>query len=216
MGRRLLMLDHDGVVADTFDVISMALVDACHAIGLVGVESEEDVLDLFDGNVYDRLRALGADDAGIREIERRTTRTIHNALPWIQAFPLMPQLLDELGDSAHLVIISSSDEDVIWAFLHRHRITGVAEVAGSRAGESKAAKMRTAMRRFPEQEAFWFVGDTAGDMREALIAGATPCGVGWGWHSPDRLLEAGAVAVAGTPAELLEIVSPGQAADFWD
>lgn len=210
------MLDHDGVVVDSLDVLSNALVEACRGARVAGVATPRDVLGLFEGNVFERLRALGADDAAVCEVMRRSARALRNALPWIRPFPLMPQLLNELGDSHHIVVVSSNEEEVVWAILHRFKVTGVAEVAGAGAGESKVDKIGSLIRRWPDQETHWFVGDTAGDMREARLAGAAPCGVAWGWHPPELLLEAGAVAIANTPADLLEIVAPGQADDFWD
>ncbi len=212
----LLMLDHDGVVVDSFEVFSYALVEACRRVGVEGVATAEDVLGLFEGNVFEGLRALGADDAAVREVVLRSARAVRNALPWIKPFPLMPQLLDELGDTQHIVVVTSSEEEAVWALLHRFKVTGVAEVAGVGAGESKVEKIESLRRRFPDQAAAWFVGDTVGDMREARSAGAVPCGVAWGWHSPDLLLEAGAAAIAETPADLLRIVAPGQVDDFWD
>jgi len=70
------------------------------------------------------------------------------------------------------------------------------------------------MARFPGQASYWFVGDTAGDMREARLAGATPLGVAWGWHGREQLEAAGAERIADTPADLLAIVAPELAADF--
>lgn len=213
----LLMLDHDGVVADSFDVFSLALIEACRRVGLREVATPEDVLELFEGNVFERLRALGADDGAVAEIKRRTALTVRNALPWIQPFPLMPQLLNELGSTHRVAIVTSGDEQVVWAFLRRHKVTGVTEVVGAAAGESKAEKMSALLSRAgTAQETWWFVGDTAGDMREARLAGATPCGVAWGWHDPDLLLEAGAAAIAETPPDLLDIVAPWLSEDFWD
>lgn len=210
------MLDHDGVVVDSFEVFSYALVEACRRAGVEGVATEEDVLGLFEGDVFERLRELGADDTAVREVGRRSARAVRNALPWIKPFPLMPQVLNELGDTHHIVIVSSNDEEAVWALLHRLKVIGVAEVAGVGTGESKVDKIESLRRRYPAQATTWFVGDTAGDIREARSAGAVPCGVAWGWHSPDLLLEAGAAAIAETPADLLRIVAPGQADDFWD
>jgi phosphoglycolate phosphatase len=210
------MLDHDGVVVDSFDVFSGAIIDACRRVGIPGISTSEDVLELFVGNVFDRLRAQGADDSSIQEVLRRSARALRNALPWVKPFPLMPQVLNELGDTHHVVIVSSNVEAVIWAFLHRFKVTGVAEVLGAEAGEKKVEKIRSLMQRFSDQKKPWFVGDTAGDMHEALLAGARPCGVSWGWHAPELLIEAGAAHVATTPAELLEIIAPEQAGDFWD
>ena len=46
------------------------------------------------------------------------------------------------------------------------------------------------------------VGDTSFDMAMAVAAGATAIGAGWGYHDPDELTEAGARAVADTPADV--------------
>jgi phosphoglycolate phosphatase len=50
------------------------------------------------------------------------------------------------------------------------------------------------------------VGDTSFDMAMAANAGAAPIGAGWGYHEPEELIEAGAVAVAEQPLDVLELV----------
>jgi phosphoglycolate phosphatase len=210
----LLMLDHDGVVVDSLDVFCTSLIEACRQLGIGGVAAPEDVVALFAGNFYECLRAAGADEAQISEAMRRTARALRNALPWLRPFPLMPEVLAELAEARHLVIVTSNNGDLVKAFLRRHRIAGVAEVAGAEAGHSKTAKIETLLARFPGQETYWFVGDTAGDMREARRAGATPVGVAWGWHDPELLEAAGAERIAASPADLLAIVAADLAADF--
>jgi phosphoglycolate phosphatase len=50
------------------------------------------------------------------------------------------------------------------------------------------------------------VGDTSFDMAMAAAAGAAPIGAGWGYHEGDELIDAGAVAVAAQPRDVLELV----------
>lgn len=50
------------------------------------------------------------------------------------------------------------------------------------------------------------VGDTAFDMAMARAAGCRALGVAWGYHAREELFEAGAEAVAATPAELEELI----------
>ncbi|TRD23180.1 HAD-IA family hydrolase [Palleronia caenipelagi] len=47
------------------------------------------------------------------------------------------------------------------------------------------------------------IGDTVFDMEMAAAAGVTALGVSWGYHRPMDLLDAGAVVVAETPADIL-------------
>jgi phosphoglycolate phosphatase len=50
------------------------------------------------------------------------------------------------------------------------------------------------------------VGDTSFDMAMAVNAGACGIGAGWGYHEPQQLLEAGAVAVAERPLDVLDLI----------
>jgi phosphoglycolate phosphatase len=50
------------------------------------------------------------------------------------------------------------------------------------------------------------VGDTSFDMAMAAAAGAAPIGAGWGYHEAQELIEAGAVAVADRPLDVLGLV----------
>ncbi|OCC25254.1 haloacid dehalogenase [Croceicoccus estronivorus] len=51
------------------------------------------------------------------------------------------------------------------------------------------------------------IGDTTYDIAMASAAGVRPIGVGWGYHTPDELLAAGADAVAETPEELGKLLA---------
>nr|WP_294847677.1 HAD-IA family hydrolase [uncultured Sphingomonas sp.] len=48
-----------------------------------------------------------------------------------------------------------------------------------------------------------FIGDTAWDMGCAVNAGTGAIGVGWGYHDPQELIDAGAHGVAMAPAEVI-------------
>ena len=50
------------------------------------------------------------------------------------------------------------------------------------------------------------IGDTSFDMGMAAAAGATPIGAGWGYHDAEELIEAGAVAVAEAPLDVVDLV----------
>lgn len=208
------MLDYDGVVVDSLAVFSASFLEGCRRVGLKGITTEDAMLELFHGNVYETLRAAGADDAQVRRIIGGAVDALRVGMPALRPFPLMPQVLEELTAARHVVIVTSNAADLVDTFLRRHGIGGVAEVAGAEVGTSKVAKIEALLDRFPGQSRYWFVGDTAGDMREARRAGATPLGVAWGWHAPEELMVAGAECIAPTPADLLAIVAPELAADF--
>lgn len=49
------------------------------------------------------------------------------------------------------------------------------------------------------------IGDTSFDMAMGVAAGATSIGAGWGYHEEQDLTDAGARAVAKTPAEVVRL-----------
>ena len=213
--RELVMFDFDGVIVDSFDVFSTAFLDACRAAGVPEMTTPADLLAVMEDNFYVSMRARGVDDARVADVLRRLTQDLVRARHWLKPFPLLPEVLEELGDSRAVVIVTSSPNEVVEGWLRRHQVTGVAEVAGAETAHSKIEKIHALTARFAGQDVYWFVGDTAGDMREAREAGVTPVGVAWGWHEPEMLTEAGAEVVAATPAELLTILAPELAGDFF-
>jgi phosphoglycolate phosphatase len=50
------------------------------------------------------------------------------------------------------------------------------------------------------------IGDTSFDMAMAVNAGASGVGAGWGYHDAEELIEAGAVAVADRPLDVLDVI----------
>ncbi len=205
--RPLVMLDHDGVLVDSLDVFAPALIEACARAGVPNVTSREQVLALYDGNVFESLRRLGASGAAVREAVDAANRALHDAVPYLRAFPLMPEVVRRLATVRHVVIVTSNAERVVRDFLDLHGVTG-ADILGAESGHSKVAKIQRLLNEHPDGQPPWFVSDTAGDMREARRAGATPLGVAWGWHDLTRLRAAGAEAVVESPQELLALVAP--------
>jgi len=56
------------------------------------------------------------------------------------------------------------------------------------------------------RETTFVIGDTTFDMAMATSAGATAIGAGWGYHEAAELIEAGAVAVAAQPLDVLTLI----------
>jgi phosphoglycolate phosphatase len=213
--RELVMFDYDGVIVDSLDVFGIAFLDACRAAGVEGFSTTADLLAVMEDNFYVGMRARGVPDGQVAEILRHLSSALVRARHWLKPFPLVPEVLEDLADVRTVVVVTSSPGEVVEGWLRTHDVHGVSEVAGAETARSKVEKIHALQERFPGQEVYWYAGDTAGDIREAREAGATPVGVAWGWHEPEMLLAAGAERIAASPAELLAIVAPEQARDFF-
>jgi phosphoglycolate phosphatase len=199
------MFDFDGVVVDSLAAFAAALTVACEAQGIAVVRSVDDVVGLLNGNVYEGFRAAGVDEQGAVRAMTAAIRMLERDLSRLKPFPGVPEVLARLGGRFDVVIVTSNSERLVGRFLADNRIEGVAAVAGVESGVSKVEKIEIVAGRYSGQKVFPFIADTAGDMREARAAGATPIGVGWGWHDAERLLEAGATRVVASPEALLEL-----------
>lgn len=204
--RRLVLFDHDGVLADSFAVFSQAFLAACREEGLAAVATPDDLRALFDDNVYASLRDLGVEESVVRAVLARTSAVNVREAAAIPPFAGVREALARIAESHHVVIVTSNSEEVVGTWLLAHGARGVSEIAGAETGLGKAGKIAALRERFAGRDRVWFVGDTAGDMREALSAGARPLGVAWGWHAPERLRAAGAERIAAAPANLPGIV----------
>ncbi len=205
--REVVMFDFDGVVVDSLEVFAFALIAACAEHGIAPVRTVDDVVALFAGNVYESFRAIGAGEQAVARALKTAGRVLERDLSRMKPFVGMPEVLARLGELGDVVIVTSNSEPLVRRFLAENHVEGVTAIAGVESGHSKTEKIGLLRQRYPRQAVYFFVGDTAGDMREAREAGVTPVAVGWGWHGPEALLAAGASRVVATPEELLAVLT---------
>ena len=56
-----------------------------------------------------------------------------------------------------------------------------------------------------EKHDIYYIGDTAGDIREGREAGVKTVGVTWGWHTKDKMLAAAPDYLFDKPEDLLKL-----------
>src|SRR5437763_1263554 len=121
------------------------------------------------------------------------------------------ELLDTLEDDGWLLAVATGKSDRgLKHCLERHDIHArfvslqTADRHPSKPHPSMVEQAITDAGASPE--ATIVVGDTSFDMAMAVNAGATGIGAGWGYHEAEELLQAGAVAVAEQPLEVLKLI----------
>lgn len=197
----LVMFDYDGVIADSYDQFVRDWMRVCGAHG-VAFRSPVEVIELFDGNVYESMRRLGVSDEVIDRIleEYRSTASFEE----VKLFPGMPRALEEIAASHKVVIITSNLASVVKEVLLRNGVGCVSEVIGAEEEKSKVKKIRSVISRHPGLKPY-YVGDTKGDVLEGRKAGAITVAVAWGWHTPEMLAEGNPDYLVDTPEELVRL-----------
>lgn len=169
-----LILDFDGVMADTFDINWPIVKEGDDS------NTMEDFLAHHDGNVYATPRIKFEQEHFWEEYRKRLT-------PGHLEKALEP--LQRLGQRYALYIVSSTSENIIKEIL---KLAGLSplfvSVLGQETHRSKVEKFKILMTQYGlTSENSLFVTDTLGDIREANELELKTIAVTFGFHPRERL-----------------------------
>ncbi len=184
--RPLILFDYDGVLVDSLDYFLDAFLDACREHGCHRVKTRADFLALFDINFYEGMSQAGLSGNLRDNVFRGMAERLKLKSEKYRFFPGIPEVLRRLAEFADVFVISSNHSAVVRDFLEAHGLTVCRDVLGGDKDASKVRKIRSVAARHPNVPVF-YVGDTAGDIREAREAGAIAVAAAWGWHDAEKL-----------------------------
>lgn len=126
-------------------------------------------------------------------------------------YPGIREALQSLKEAGHrLFVATSKPEDMSVEILNKFELAGYfdlicgATLDGTRS--HKADVIAYLLSRVESLENVVMVGDTKFDVLGAKEHGIPTIGVAWGYGSREEMLEAGAIAIAETPQDLLHMV----------
>jgi len=207
MSLAAVLFDFDGTLVDT-RTASWPLFEQTNREFGLGIDSREQFFALFEHNLYEGLVERCGDAGRGAAAARHFMQLVaeHYDPPFV---PGVDALVRELAAHVALAIVSSNTRATIARILARERLDGCFETI--LAGDVEPSKTRAIAaflagdghRAYAAADVV-LVTDTTGDVGEAQSAGIAAYGVSWGMHGRDRLIAAGAVAVADRPHELCE------------
>ncbi len=193
--------DFDGTIADTYDIFYEAFRNACLQSGIASL-SPEIFLNIFEGNMFDGLCALGLNKEKIPAFMERLKTGLAPSESAVSLFPEMGETLNKLGEKHPVYVITANDSSVVRNILETHSVHSIRAVLGGDVEISKVVKLEKLQKQHPDHT-LHYVGDTCGDMTEAHHAGAKAIAVSWGWHSPARLQKSKPDQILQNPADIL-------------
>jgi phosphoglycolate phosphatase len=213
---RLAIFDCDGTLVDSGATIYAALKASFEQNGLevpppavsrrvIGLSLTEAMAALLPGEPPD-LHADLTEDYKRAFLGLRQADQVEEPL-----FDGVIELLDALEDGGWLLAVATGKSDRgLKLCLERHDIH--ARFVSLQTADRHPSKPHPSMVEQAIADAgaspgmTIVVGDTSYDMAMAVNAGATGIGAGWGYHEAKELVEAGAVAVAEQPLEILTLI----------
>ncbi len=202
---KLFLFDFDGVIADSLEVYEWTVRECLDRIGQPILKDRAGFLELFEGNFYEEIVRRGVNlEAFLKASTGVLAEVDFGAM---RLFPSLLPVLEKLCEGNVLLIISSSGSRSIRTILEGNRFNGCFRaILGSDFMLSKVAKIAHAMESYEVGvDQTYYIGDTAGDIREARRAGVKAVAVTWGWHSRETLAAAAPDFVAERPEDLLDI-----------
>lgn len=200
---KLVMLDFDGVIADSLEATEIAVQEALKQHGIDHLDASVGVLELCKWNWFEGLERAGVPPAACHAIDEAVARM--TAAGEYRPYEGIADAIAKLGRRHTVIVMTSNRGDIVQDFLRRWSIEGIESIHGSEHGASKVPKIRRAVALHNPDEA-WFVGDTVGDMEEGREAGVRTIGVQWGWHDHAQMMAATPDFIADSPQHLLEIL----------
>jgi len=185
--QKIIALDFDGVLADSFAVAYQAFSEISEKLGIPHFEPEE-FRSLFDGNFYEEMRKRGVAKEKIPQVLQEIEENFPDKYIKVQPVPGAKQMLETLTALGRVYIISSNITSVIEEYLRRQGFPNV-PILGAEKETSKKKKLFCLKEQSPEAP-LYFIGDTKGEILEGKAAGVRMLAVTWGYHNKKRLQEA--------------------------
>jgi phosphoglycolate phosphatase len=216
---RLAIFDCDGTLVDSGSNIFAALSDTFteHGIKVPHQEVSRKVIGL---NLVEAMATLAPGEDGDRHVILAETYKRHFQRARAEGrvkeplFPGISELLDTLEAAGWLLAVATGKSDRglgICLDCHGYSKRFVSlQTADRHPSKPHPSMVLQAMADAGSRpETTIVIGDTAYDMAMAVAAGVTGIGAGWGYHDAQEMLEAGAVAVAESPPDVLKFL-PGE------
>lgn len=199
----LVMLDFDGVIADSLEPTEMAVRSTFAEHGHGELNERITTRDLCELNWFDALKNAGVPLEVVSAIDDHVADLTSRGV--LRPYPDIGDVIERLSQYHKIIIMTSNRSDIVEDFLVQWGISGIRETLGGDKGQSKVMKIGLALQEYAPSRA-WFVGDTSGDIVEGREAGVRTIAAGWGWHSHDLLQAASPDYYVHSPQELLDLL----------
>lgn len=198
MTNKMLLFDFDGVVLDSFDA-AFAVNKLIHPL-----ITEDFYRKRFEGNINEKI----TDEAINREYHPEIDYFTEYAprISSCKIFDGMKEVIEEISKISKLIIISSTNTDLIQKSLATQGLdTCFTEILGNDVHKSKIAKIEMVLHKYETvPDNCIFITDTLGDIKEADHHGIKAIAVSWGYQSAETLQRGNPSRIVRKPSELLD------------
>jgi len=206
----LVILDYDGVLADTLDDLLRFGQEACNKLGVKHLVTKDDLNGLEVMSFASYGRACEVPEHLVDEFVEICLNFFAEKKSPPAIFPGLGNVVRHLSANHTIAIVTTNSSQNVNAFLARHGLDGLIHaVYGVDSPGSKAQKISMARDRLlgnGGQESVFMVGDSLSDVLAAKEASVTSVAVTWGHQSLENLLRGNPDYVVASPRNLIEVI----------
>lgn len=205
----ILIFDFDGTLADTLDTIAQITNRLSVEFGYPPA-SPEDLAQLKDLSTWEIIRRSKISIFKIPFLLRRIRREMQKDLQYINLFPRVKEVLEELKNQGYsLYILTSNSRENVAQILDKYQILYLfdrIDSASTLFGKSRYIKNILKQENLQPQQAL-YIGDETRDIEAAKKAKIKIIAVSWGFNSPEILSRHHPDALIYHPQELIEVLN---------
>lgn len=166
----MFVFDFDGVIADSFQQVTNIFNKVGKEYGVI-VNSKSDLAKLYQNNIFDSLRSKGLSEKEVQEMILKIRN--EQVKLKIRMFPGMKAFLKKIN----FIVITSNLASIVKEYLESNNLKPQ-QVIGAEHETSKVKKIL----KIKNKNTF-YIGDTAGDIKEGKQAKVKTIAVTWGFHN---------------------------------
>ena len=201
-----IYFDLDGTLTDPYEGISKCILYALDELGFP--HPDVDYLHSCIGPpLWDTFPEMVGQALTRQAVEHYRERFVEVGWQENTLYEGIPEALELIASAGHTLFVATAKPHMHAARIINHFGLGdlIHNVYGSELDGTRAIKgdlLRFAIERNPGGTSHAMVGDRKHDLIGARANDMMPIGVAWGYGSVEELQEAGAAAIASSPAEL--------------
>jgi phosphoglycolate phosphatase len=203
--------DLDGTLTDPYEGITKCILYALEELGFP--RPDDDYLHGCIGPpLWDTFPELVGEELTKQAVALYRERFVEVGWKENKPYEGIHEALETIASAGHTLFVATAKPHIHAARIvghfgmgdYIHNVYG-SELDGTRA--TKAELLKFAVGRNPGAARRIMIGDRRHDLAGAIANELEPVGVAWGYGSLEELEAAGAIAIAHSPAELIDIVA---------
>jgi len=206
MNSKLILWDFDGTLADTLQLVLDTynqIADSC------GFKQVDDLKSVRDFGMRDFLKSHGIPAWRVPQLFAQSLTLTNKLIGTVPFFAGITDMLADLQSRGfrHGIVSSNSTTNIQSCLEFNHATTLFDHVCGTSRLTGKERRIRKAMKQFQVDSAdCLYIGDEIRDVEAAAAAGLPIGCVSWGLNSVDVLQVHFPIWIAGSPAELPDLI----------